>query len=515
MKSAALLRILFGVGSGLLLAATLLLAASALGMHNYSAQAAAGNLFVTPAGAGDCSQAAPCDLPTALGMAGGGETIYLSAGSYTGSGAAVITLTLDLTLTGGWNGSPSGAPDTDPSSYASILDGENSRRGVYLSPGLTVTLQGFTVTNGVAVGNGGGLYAVGANLTLRAMSFYSNAVTATDYANGGGVYVEGGVLQVEASKFIANSAWATITTRGGGLAIFHPISATVTNALFQDNDAWDASGLYFLGAPHTRAPFSLSDSNFLDNGRGNSRDSAFGGYAGALEAANAQAYMNGNSFLNNRAANDYGAVAVFSSALEFTGNTLAGNETARTAGLHLGSVVPFTVTNNIIAANRSAYDWISEPAVLVQGGGGQFMHNTIAQNNSAYGLLVEGGASVVLTNTILVSHTLGISVTAGSTAALEGTLWGSGAWANGEKWGGAGAIDTGAVNLFGDPDFVDPVSGDYHIGSHSAALNAGVDAGVKLDIDGELRPLGAGFEIGADEIQGSRLYMPLVGREEM
>jgi hypothetical protein len=46
---------------------------------------------------------------------------------------------------------------------------------------------------------------------------------------------------------------------------------------------------------------------------------------------------------------------------------------------------------------------------------------------------------------------------------------------------------------------VDPDSGDYHIGPGSAAIDAGVDAGVTTDIDGEARPFGAGYDLGADE----------------
>lgn len=46
---------------------------------------------------------------------------------------------------------------------------------------------------------------------------------------------------------------------------------------------------------------------------------------------------------------------------------------------------------------------------------------------------------------------------------------------------------------------MDPDAGDYHITEGSAARDAGVNAGVTTDIDGQARPQGAGYDIGADE----------------
>jgi hypothetical protein len=123
---------------------------------------------------------------------------------------------------------------------------------------------------------------------------------------------------------------------------------------------------------------------------------------------------------------------------------------------------------------------------------------------------------VALTNTILVSHGVGISVTAGNTVTLEGTLWGAGDWANGLDWGGDGTITTGTVNLWGDPAFVDPDAADYHIGPSSVAIDVGVNAGVVTDIDGDLRPDRCFPDLGSDEfitgIQCKRIFLPLVVR---
>ena len=140
------------------------------------------------------------------------------------------------------------------------------------------------------------------------------------------------------------------------------------------------------------------------------------------------------------------------------------------------------------------------------------LHNTIALNNNTYGIRVWSGASVALTNTILVSHTIGITVAAGSTATLEGTLWGSGAWANGTDWNGAGAVVTGTVNLWGDPYLA---ADGYHLGIGSAAIDRGINAGVINDIDGDARPQDDGYDLGADEVLTTHwryIYLPLVMR---
>jgi hypothetical protein len=477
-------------------------------------RSAPGTRFVSPGGIGTaCTQAQPCTLPTALAQVTAGDTIYLAAGTYTGVGEAIATITQSLTLYGGWDGAASGPVRRDPAAYPTTLDGEGARRGVYVSGDITVTLEGFTVTNGTALDMGAGLYAQNVNLTLREMTFYSNVIstTATDDPYGGGAAVEGGTLLVEACTFRANSVQAEQGPAGGGLAISATLAATVLESLFQDNDAWIASGLSFIGTGSNHAPITVRGNRFLDNGWGNSPGTASGGYYAALEIVNANAQVIDNQFVHNRASNGRGTVSVFYATLNLARNLIYDNTSYYDAsGLYLYSVSPFTVTNNVIVDNQSIYYWTKHQAVHVRGGNGQMRHNTIVRNYNTYGVLIDKGAIVTLTNTILVRHTVGISVTAGSTVTLEATLWGTGDWGNGSDWGGEGTIVTGTVNIWGLPGFVNPDGGDYHLGPGSRAIDSGVDAGVTDDVDGDPRPYGPGYDIGADEFMGWRLYLPLV-----
>jgi hypothetical protein len=176
-----------------------------------------------------------------------------------------------------------------------------------------------------------------------------------------------------------------------------------------------------------------------------------------------------------------------------------------------------TLINNLIVDNQAA---ISGSGIYVSGSSPRLLHNTIARNSGGDGsglhVVEREGiwSTVSLTNTILLSQTVGITVSAGNTATLEATLWGSGAWANGEDEGGAGVILTGTRNYWGDPRFVDPAAGDYHIGPGSAAIDRGIAAGVTVDIDGDYRPVGSGYDLGADEwdVWPYSYYFPIILR---
>ncbi len=480
-----------------------------------TARAVERELFVAPNGSGDCSQSNPCALQTALDQANNGDILYASQGTYTSSGPSVVSITKSIVLYGGWDGASGDSVVRDSEAYVTVLSGEGTRRVVHISAPGPVVLDGLTVANGKTISttsagwDGAGIYAQNTPLILRCTHIYSNVVDVYDYdaedsyAYGGGVYVQGGTLDVHASTFRANSAWARRASHGGGLAVSGALSTTVMDTLFQDNDSWHASGLYFWGEGSDLSLLTVNDNTFADNGRRKSGGNARGGYAGAIKVLEADARIERNSFHGNSATNDYGAVYVAFSELLLAQNSITGNQNARTSGLYLYDVAPFTATNNIVAGNQTNNTWNLSPAIRIRKSSGKFYHNTVAHNDSPWGFQVDTGAVVALTNTLLSDHEIGITVTAGSTAALYSTLFYGHPEGNAE---GSGSLVNIAPITGKDPN----LTVDAHLGCASPAINAGVDAGITIDIDGDLRPQDEYYDIGADEFHNQCMYIPIV-----
>jgi hypothetical protein len=460
--------------------------------------------FVTPSGAGSGAQNSPCSLATALTSASAGDVLYLGEGSYTGDmGGNVASVSVSLSLLGGWDGAASGTPSRDPAGHPSVLDGGGVRRVMVVAPGLDVTLDGLTLSNGYIEGEGGGLYCSGSDLTVVDCAFEANGSYRPDGADGhgGAIRFVGGDLEVLSTRFYQN--WAACvgcgSTYGGGLDATTPGTVTVRDCLFEENDAWHGSGLSSIGTGG--GVLEVRDTSFTDNGKGDS-GGASGGYGGGAYLANVDATLTGCSFLGNNAANEGGALRMAGSPLAVLVDQswIMDNSAIRAPGVQVLSGT-LTLINSVVARNRA--DWLLSGGLMVRSSGHALVdHVTFAENtNDAGGYAVEilssGGADV--TNAIVAAHSAGFFADAGTAMTADGILWGTGAWANDAETAGDGTVTLGTTTVSGDPDFVDAAAGDYHIGAASAARDAGIDTGVHHDIDGQGRPNGAAVDIGADE----------------
>jgi hypothetical protein len=464
-----------------------------------------GNLFVTPAGCGNCTQAQPCMLQAALNQAANGNTIYLAAGNYVGSGGAVVTVTKSITLAGGWDGTTATPVVRDPDTHLTKLDGQGQRRAVYIGGSVNVTLDGLHLLGGLSSDSGGGVYAAtGSNTAITGCRIYSN--TAQVRGEGGGLYIRGNIIMT-GNRIYSNTVQGT-HGNGAGIALVTSNNAALIGNQIYGNQSLSTSGMGG-GLISYRSNATLTDNDIHDNTTQGS-----GGGININETASNNVTLTGNRIYSNHAGFG-GGVIVGDCPVTITGNLIYANSATQGGGLWF-NISDATLINNIVADNRVA----SGPGgIVVAGSDVRMLHTTIARNSGSdsSGILVTNfGANtskVAMTNTILVSHAIGIFVDSGHTAALEATLWGDGVWANGIDWSGTGSITTGTVNVRGDPAFFIPAAFDYHILPESAAVNAGVNAGVTVDIDGQARPRDTLYDIGADELDDyTFLHLPLVLR---
>jgi predicted outer membrane repeat protein len=354
---------------------------------------------------------------------------------------------------------------------------------------------------------GGGLYAD--SLVMSGTTFISN----TGYY-GGGLYVEG-VADVKGSTFIRNysydyggGAWlddvAAVTdshfednesvSSGGGLYVNDTLVATGTT--FINNTAhYDGAGVY-AGPGAT-----LIDCHFEGN------HNTYGGGGGLYTYGTLVA--TGTTFLNNTAQNDGGGANA--PTMVVTGSAFIGNAAGEDGGgLHCEWGSGGRLVNVVFARNTSTGNGAA--LYLSSSGNVDVIHATVADRNANAGqaIYVNGG-SVAITNTIIANHTVGIENASGTVVEDYSLFFANTNDTQGTVAGGGHST----YSISGaDPHFLDPAADDYHLGLGSAAVDEGVDAGITTDIDGDPRPSGLGYEIGADEaicVTGAAIDGPLVG----
>jgi hypothetical protein len=248
----------------------------------------------------------------------------------------------------------------------------------------------------------------------------------------------------------------------------------------------------------------LIEGNIVEGNRAN-------GYGGG-QGAGLYQWFGSAAYLNNLVRGNLGSVssqAVYlgHSQSHFEGNRVVDNVTSQGIQLVISEGGGPTLVNNVIARSGdktlSAVGHVGLPLTAT------LLHNTLVGSGTGSGVYVETGyVALFLTNTIVASHTWGISNTfpASSTVWADHTLF----WANTNDGSrGVNPVD-------GNPAFVNPAGGDYHIGPGSAAYNRGTDAGVATDMDGDPRPDSCFPDLGADELITGlvcrRVYLPGVLR---
>lgn len=387
----------------------------------------------------------------------------LSSATFTAT--QIVAITKDVSLQGGYTTADWTTPD--PVAQPTILDAGGRGRVIVISGTIAPTLTGFRLTGGNAQGLGG-MYWGGA---------------------GGGLYIRNAAPIIDRNQIYSNtSPWY-----GGGLYLYNS-TATVSDNLITDNAAQRRGGGIYVdgGAPLLRG------NRFIDNAAG-------------LEGGGVCSYwsritLSANLFTQNDGGTWGGGLYLYGQGNTLDGNLFEGNRAAAGGGIYLqyeyGNVP--VLANTALVGNEAAEgsgiwfggDQYSWPRIV------SALHTTLSANGGGgAGIFVGEYATLALTNTIIAGHSVGISVTAGSTATLAATLW----HANDLDRSGAGNLSH-LYDYSSDPTFAPD---GYHLMLGSAAIDRGVDTALATDIDGDLRSRGAGADLGADEFR-LVLYLPLV-----
>ncbi len=358
--------------------------------------------------------------------------------------------------------------------------------------------DGVSSGGGGAAGNGGGIYNNGDHLvTLIDTTVSLNQAGAGGYGGGTGGAGAGiynyfdSIMTITHSEITGNTSGyggggTLIGMYGQGAGIFNYSALTIEGSSVKGNTSVGNAGGIFSSTGELK--LTHSDISF-----------------------NIAALNGGGLYLGSCPNNP----------LTVEGNTIQGNK-ANTGNLGDGAGGVFidrcdvTLTNNIITDNHIGMVSGSSPylygaGIYVEYADLTSKHNTIARNTGGNGagihlthshVYADGRlfSTAMVTNTIIVDQVIGIYVNTTSSATLNAVLWGSGEWANGANWGGAGTVTPGAIQIIGNPGFVGPDTGDYHIGLTSAAIDQGVDTDVLTDMDGEVRSFGSHPDLGADEL---------------
>jgi parallel beta-helix repeat protein len=430
-------------------------------------------------------------VQAAVDAAVDGDVIKVASGVYTGvltrdSVVQMVYVSKTVTIRGGYT--ITDWATFDPQANPTTLDAEGGGRVFYITGDISPTVEGLQITGGNATGlnggygggdAGGGMYIVTATAVVSNIQVFGNVAHL-----GGGLYLLDSAATLSGNTIESN----TITDRGGGLYLDTSDATLISNTIVYNEADGQGGGLLLRASSATLMANTVMSNTASDEG-------------GGMYLVESSPTLVGNVIVANVSDTAGGGLYLLDSSPTLSSNTIVGNRATFGGGLYLKGSNP-RLASNIVADNRVT---TSGSGLYVQASSPRLWHTTVTRNTGGdgSGLHVEDDgatySTVGLTNTILVSQTVGIVVTADNTATLEATLWGDGAWANTADIGGAGTILTGTFNFRSDPLFADPSAGDYHLKDGSEAIDNGVDTGTGPDVDLDLRPIGAGFDIGADE----------------
>ncbi len=275
------------------------------GLIPASAEIDSGIWYVSTAGndGGSCSTTTdPCaTINAAIGKAVTGDTIYVEVGKYSiASGNEVVLVDKSVALSGGWDST------FTVQKGISIVDGQNTRRGITISSGSTVTITSFSFQNGNN-GIAAGLFNAG-SLTIQNSYIRDNT-------SGRGMINDYGAVMTMIGCTVSGNY---VADQGGGIWNFSEL--TLIRTVVKGNTATSVGG----GIHSVSGRLTLINSIVSDN------TSAGGGAMDVGSSSELRLYN--STIINNSATYWSGGVACISCNIIIQNTIIADNHAGQNMG---------------------------------------------------------------------------------------------------------------------------------------------------------------------------------------
>ncbi len=406
------------------------------------------------------------------------------------------------------------------------------------------------------------------NDILSNTAAYLTASSTSAQGFGGGIKCSGDKLVVEGNTIQNNLAISAGTFGvGGGLEIFGTLAITLTNNVIVENTVMitgtgnaygggvSAGGFDGVGRRIVITGNQIMSNTTMVNGNGSTIEVNGGVNLFGAGTPDDSVLLQNNSIIGNVAlknavpsgstAGGYvdGAAVVIGdiTSTQVISNNISNNVAVADSdgtwtgdsagGIHISANDMALVMNNYISANISNAGGMNIWKSVVTS------TNNIFANNSRVGLRASGssppstvsvindtfynngvagiqsydtGTQVLVTNTIVFSHELGLEVAQGDGAILIGNFNLLQNTTNYDP-----GITPGGQDITGqNPLLSNAANNDFHLASDSPAIDKGTSVGAPAeDFEGDTRPQGNGIDIGADEspYEGTwQVYLPII-----
>ena len=425
-----------------------------------------------------------------------------------------------------WHGKGVTVMSTDPLDSvvvaATVIDGDSLDPVVYFNEGedSTAVLTGFTITGGYAsyFGLGGGILCAGSSPTIShnvitdnhvedgggiGCTLYSDPIIRENIIGGNSATVHGGGIMtlIGCSPRIVDNIIADNTAvRGGGGISLYSGAGVISGNVVVRNHAGSQGGGVNVGQEENTI---LVSANLI-------ADNIAGWEGSGVAFVQGLSTIAGNTISGNVSqSSSGGGIYVWANGGVVTGNDIFGNQAYRDGGgvMTDGVLGADFIENNRIHANTADR---GGGIACVSASPDEILHNTIVGNTA---LTAGGGVfwaaddyfpvddqirdTILWDNVAPVGKELYVAVEGPSRLRIDHSLIDGGLASVFEEPGDI--LDWEEGNIDADPSFAGPPDDAYHLAADSPCIDAGIDAGVQSDFEGDPRPQGYAPDIGSDE----------------